>query len=178
MNNLLNQKFNHWTILYRNGSYMKRDAIWHCKCDCGVEKDVRGFHLTKGYSTQCRNCADKSSSEKRKKRFDTDKISLSFWNRNVVYGAKKRSLVIEITMDEAYEVFLKQNGKCALSGLPLQFPSCKKDINCTASLDRIDSSKGYIKGNFQWVHKDINVMKNNHTQEYFLKLCKMITEYK
>jgi hypothetical protein len=46
----------------------------------------------------------------------------------------------------------------------------------TASIDRIDSSKGYILGNIQWVHKDVNFMKRTYSQEYFVKMCKLITE--
>ena len=41
----------------------------------------------------------------------------------------------------------------------------------TASLDRIDSTKGYSKDNIQWVHKDINCMKMDFSQQYFIDLC-------
>ena len=41
----------------------------------------------------------------------------------------------------------------------------------TASLDRIDSSKGYTKSNIQWVHKDINKMKSDFSMLRFLELC-------
>lgn len=43
-------------------------------------------------------------------------------------------------------------------------------------LDRIDSSKGYIEGNVQWVHKDVNMMKQNYSQKYFIEMCKKIYE--
>ena len=46
----------------------------------------------------------------------------------------------------------------------------------TASIDRIDSNKGYIEDNVVWVHKDINIMKNKFSKEYFLMLCKKIVE--
>ena len=46
----------------------------------------------------------------------------------------------------------------------------------TASLDRIDSSKGYVKGNVQWVHKDINKMKTDFEQSIFIKLCKSVAD--
>lgn len=47
----------------------------------------------------------------------------------------------------------------------------------TASLDRIDSSKGYVLGNIQWVHKDINKMKLDYDQDYFIDICRRIAEY-
>ena len=47
----------------------------------------------------------------------------------------------------------------------------------TASVDRIDSTKGYLKGNVQWVHKSINQMKSNRTDEEFIALCKAVALY-
>jgi hypothetical protein len=46
----------------------------------------------------------------------------------------------------------------------------------TASLDRIDSSKGYEEGNIQWVHKHINFMKRTYSQEYFIDMCKKVAD--
>jgi hypothetical protein len=43
-----------------------------------------------------------------------------------------------------------------------------------ASLDRIDSKKGYVEGNVHWVHKDVNMMKRNFTEEYFINLCETV----
>ena len=45
----------------------------------------------------------------------------------------------------------------------------------TASLDRIDNSKGYIVGNVQWVHKQVNFMKGTMEQKEFIKFCKLIS---
>lgn len=42
------------------------------------------------------------------------------------------------------------------------------------SLDRIDSNKGYVEGNVQWVHKDVNMMKQSYSNERFIGICCMI----
>jgi hypothetical protein len=47
----------------------------------------------------------------------------------------------------------------------------------TASLDRIDSSKGYIEGNLQWVHKDVNIMKMDLSQVEFIDYCVKVALY-
>ena len=47
----------------------------------------------------------------------------------------------------------------------------------TASLDRIDSTKGYTKNNIQWVHKTINKMKNVLHDEEFIQWCNLIANY-
>jgi hypothetical protein len=41
----------------------------------------------------------------------------------------------------------------------------------TASLDRIDSSRGYIEGNVQWVHKMANMCKQHYSQKRFIDMC-------
>lgn len=65
-----------------------------------------------------------------------------------------------------WELFLKQRGKCALTGEDLKLGYKN---NQTASLDRIDNSIGYEKNNIQWVHKDINTKLKKYITEDKLK---------
>jgi len=58
----------------------------------------------------------------------------------------------------------------------MPFRNKDRTISGNASLDRIDSSIGYVNDNVQWVHKDINMMKRIYTQEYFIYLCKLVSE--
>jgi hypothetical protein len=102
------------------------------------------------------------------------------WSR-ILAHAKEREKELDITPEEILQIYKSQNGKCAISGLPITFRSeygCRKTGRKysldTASLDRIDSSKGYVHGNVQWVHKHINVMKSYHDQNYFLSLVESI----
>lgn len=39
------------------------------------------------------------------------------------------------------------------------------------SLDRIDSKIAYVKSNVQWVHKDVNWMKNKFSVDRFKEVC-------
>jgi len=167
--------FNDWTVLFRNGKYKTGCALWRCKCKCGFEKDLRTFHLTKSYSKQCRGCADKSVGIKSRIIFDTGLANNQFWGRNVLYVARKRKIPVLLTLDEANDIFFSQDRKCALTGVSLKFPSRRKDNNGTASLDRIDSSRPYEKGNVQWVHKDVNKMKMDFENTYFIEICKLVS---
>ena len=56
------------------------------------------------------------------------------------------------------------------------YSKIEKNPIYTASLDRIDSKKGYIKGNIRWVSRSINWMKNDITDEMVWELCKLISE--
>jgi hypothetical protein len=46
-----------------------------------------------------------------------------------------------------------------------------------ASLDRIDSSIGYVEGNVAWVYKPINIMKQTLNSAEFIDLCKKIANH-
>ena len=59
---------------------------------------------------------------------------------------------------------------CPLLNIPIDWKSPYKHPS-TPSLDRIDSSKGYIKGNVQWVSFRANTIKNDATPEELLILA-------
>lgn len=102
-------------------------------------------------------------------------ISSQDWHR-IKLSAIKRNILFKITIEEIWELFLRQNRKCAYTNEVLVFSKISKES--TASLDRIDSSKDYTLDNVQWVHKDINKMKGSLPEERFLEICKKITKEK
>ena len=99
--------------------------------------------------------------------------------REIKDKAAKRHLPFEITLEYLWNLFLEQKRLCPMTGELLQFSNfrnrTKFGLEQTASLDRIDSTKGYIKGNIQWIHKNINWMKHNMSQDRFLELCEKIS---
>ena len=74
----------------------------------------------------------------------------------------------------------KQKGKCIYSGIDLELSKHNKIVKnpiTSASLDRIDSSKGYIKGNIQFVSRSINYMKGEMNHKETIHLCKLIANF-
>ena len=71
--NLENQKFNRLTVLYRNGTTKDGQILWHCKCDCGNEKDIASRNLRSGHTKSC-GCLQK---EKTKLMGESQKHDLS-----------------------------------------------------------------------------------------------------
>ena len=49
--------------------------------------------------------------------------------------------------------------------------------NQNASLDRIDSNKGYKLGNIQWLCWRCNNHKKNAPDSDFIKMCQEVTSY-
>ena len=64
-----------------------------------------------------------------------------------------------------------------LSNIPIQLKKGRHLPN-TASLDRIDNSKGYIKGNIRWVSRSINYMKNDMSDDMVNELIDLIVKNK
>jgi hypothetical protein len=83
----------------------------------------------------------------------------------------------DITVEDLKNLWDDKGGKCAISGLEMTEPPSgrqrkkTKDRNpLTGSLDRIDSDKGYVNGNIQWVCTFVNYAKNNYDDNEIKKI--------
>lgn len=56
---LTNQIFGKWTVLYRSKKHNINNGTvyWVCQCACGTINDIAGTDLKRGKTTQCRKCA-------------------------------------------------------------------------------------------------------------------------
>lgn len=160
-----------------------KKCIWRaiCKChNCGNKNyDADPQAIKRGLTKSCgcdKSRYNKMRGEKSSLYKGYGEISGKLW-RTITNRANRRKYLMDIDIQYVWELYLKQDKKCALSGLPISFfNSNLKSSKNTASLDRIDSNKGYIKGNVQWVHKAINIMKNKLDDTLFINLCRKISE--
>lgn len=110
-----------------------------------------------------------------------EEISGSYFGR-IQKSAKDRGILFDITIKDIWNKFIEQNKKCALTDIEIYFypKGCSRRDKYlkTASLDRIDSNKGYTKNNIQWLHKDINKMKWEFTQDKLIEYCRLIINKK
>lgn len=175
-------------------SYFDRNKhgtlIWNCECSCGTIVQRTGSSLRRSKNSNCGNGVCGILRGKDNPYFKGfGEISAGWFLNKIIKSAKgekngnRTRQPKELTIDIEYlwNLFLKQDRSCALSGLPLTLPhneTSKAYTLSTASVDRIDSSKGYIPGNVQWVHKDVNRMKNIYSQDYFIQMCVNIVKNK
>lgn len=183
---IVGSKFGRWKVIEYIGHTRTSNGIVKCICECGTQQNVRYYDLISGQTKGCNKCSTVERSKncgRYKRKYGKEHPSFKgyeiltgqYWS-TVRLSARKRNIEFNIDIVEAYDLLVKQNFKCNLSGLPI-FVSSRHNRNWTASLDRIDSKLGYIISNVQWLHKDINTMKWAFDQETFIKYCRMISEY-
>jgi hypothetical protein len=166
--NLIGQRFGKLIVIEKIGNNKKGRSIWQCRCDCGGTTNYCSDVLLQNAASKCKEC--------RRAKY-VGEISGRFFNRIKQSANRGRKLQFNITQQYIWDLFLKQDRKCAFTDIEIFFPKQFRDV-WTASLDRIDSSKGYIEGNVQWVHKDINVMKQDMSDEEFIEWCKKIVKFR
>jgi hypothetical protein len=71
-------------------------------------------------------------------------------------------------------LILDQDELCAITGIPLQFDGAYEDSELLASLDRIDSSGHYERGNLQVVCQFVNRWKSDARDEDFRRLIELV----
>lgn len=172
------QQYNSWTIT--GPVVMDGEAKVHVTCRCGYSAAVSCYAIAKGTSKGCLRCDQKSRLGSNNSSWrGYGQVPGSFIQR-YRHKAKQKGWVWEIDAQFVNTLIDSQKGKCALTGLPISFKNVNYDIgySCTASLDRIDSKKGYTAENTQLVHKDVNIMKNQYQEEYFIEICKLVAKTK
>jgi hypothetical protein len=132
-------------------------------------QEIEGRALRDGQTAGCRTC----KAERQKKR-----AYVAYW-QSIKVRARDKELPLTVTWDWLLELLERQDFSCALTGLPIEIAVSRSGHShggSTASLDRIDSSRGYEPDNFQWVHKDVNKIKWELSQERFIEICRLVVE--
>ena len=117
---------------------------------------------------------NKSAARKRKKS-ETDIVTfIGIVYSNMQTRAREKKQRVGVDREYMIKLLEEANGICALSGL--QLSSIIGDP-MRASPDRIDSSKGYVEGNIQWVGSSLNAAKRDYTLEQFIAMCKAVAKH-
>jgi len=85
--------------------------------------------------------------------------------------AKYKGLEFNITLEEIEKMWDAQDGKCFYTGEPM---STCGESSTTLSLDRVDSTLGYIEGNVVLCQWRVNKMKQNMSYKEFVELVHLI----
>ncbi len=144
----------------------------HC-AHCGGLAEFARSNLITGHTQSC-GCLRRRAGAEHPSWGGCGEISASFW-KHILKHAEARDIPVSVTIEDAWTLFDGQGRKCALTGMALACGPRQRDR--TASLDRIDNSKGYEAGNLQWVHQHINWMKGRFTQQQFIQWCQAVADH-
>ncbi len=175
-NNLVGKTFYNKKVIRYIGSSgqsknKKPTSLWECQCICGQTFISETSKVKRKCNPNKCGCQNRKIAN-----FTNNNSELKIEIKKHLARAKtkiKYRGVIEfnLTPEQLESLYLKQDKKCAISGIEINFGK-----NKTASIDRIDSSKGYSIDNVQWVHKAINQMKWLFSLEEFIAWCKLVAK--
>lgn len=171
--------------------YKQHRKLITCICDCcgkAFEKPLSEYkrNISLKRSNYCsRSCSGKACNKNSKNKGNPNSLIAN--NRKDIYtpfryyyrNAKRRYCEFDLTLEYLKELWESQKGICPYSGVKLNlstYTGLKNNPIYSASLDRIDSSKGYVKGNVQYVSICMNYMKCQLTHEQTIKLCQLIAD--
>jgi hypothetical protein len=85
--------------------------------------------------------------------------------------ARRENLDFDITLDDIVVPVI-----CPYLKIPLVLKLGQGKLETNPSIDRIDSSKGYVKGNVQVISKKANTMKSNASKEELLTFARSVLD--
>jgi hypothetical protein len=147
-------------------------ALLEKRCPkCGVVKNSDQFHQNKGkldgLDSQCKKCKENYQQANPILRQTNNMIC------NARTRAKNKGIAFDI--DHAYIRSIIPS-HCPIFNIPLEWSTQRNNGHCTLpnspSLDRIDPSKGYVKGNVWIISHRANSIKNDASHEEL----KLVTE--
>ena len=139
--------------------------MWLCKCECGIEKIVNGYHLRQGHTKSC-GCLSKENIG------NLNRLPLGLGNmrasiRQYKKNAEIRGIEYKLTEEQFKEITQKDCYYCGakpnnISKAKGRFGSYKYN-----GIDRIDNNKGYTINNVVPCCKICNQAKGNLTLQEF-----------
>ena len=164
---LSEQRFGRLTAMYLVETNTS-GVLWHCKCDCGNEKDIRSHDLTSGNTKSC-GCLAKEGNNLKHGGARTGKFERLYrvWER-----MKERC---NNPNSKAYDKYGGRGIKVCDEWLDYNnfrkwslLNGYDKDAafrECT--IDRIDNNKGYSPDNCRWV--DQKAQNNNYSRNRIIE---------
>ena len=174
---------------------------------CNIEKDILDFGVNRTYKdgrdTQCKICRNKKAAIQREKhrektnkkyveKYHSDedfrkhrneisrksnaKIRKLYPERMMLYSCKNRAKKKgwEFNIDES-DIHIPKY--CPILNIELIPGGMGKQSFNSPSIDRIDSNKGYIKGNVRIISLRANMMKNDADLQELEEFCKNVLNY-
>lgn len=138
-----------------------------------VREKRQGRGKGKFINNVCRRCEQKSVEDYRR----TDRGIAAEIVRRTKHTCKKYSLPFDLDKDWVFDKLNAIEWKCELTNLPMSpkgFEKCTGFKWDSISTDRIDPNGGYTKNNIRFILNQINVFRQNHSDEQMYMLAEAL----
>ena len=143
---------------------MKTIELTCARCGKQFSKELRAYNrqLEKGRAPNHFFCSVGCAG------FDRDDLSpFRYYISNSRKNAKNKRFEFNLTVEYIKTLWQQQRGVCPYLGVQMHLDEVGHERHRSpnsASLDRIDPSKGYVEGNVEWVCLFVNLGKNGFTK--------------
>lgn len=152
-------------------------ACWKCSTEQPLENFSRNRSKSSGYAAECKACAAAYNKQHvsdnadyyREYRHAKRKANIA-WYLYLEARSRAKRLALEFNLEPQDIVVPKT---CPVFGFELM-PSVRRDTS--PSVDRIDTNRGYVKGNVQVISYMANRMKSNASDAQLRQFASWILE--
>ena len=142
---LSGQTFGHWSVIGKAENDENRKGRWLCKCDCGTERVVAGYLLTRA-TKPSRSCGCQPKH-----------FVHGLWNTPTMSSWRHMKARCEDPSDKDYERYGAQGRKVTFQ----RIEDLVAEIGLRppgTTIDRIDNDLGYEPGNVRWAPPDVQAI--------------------
>lgn len=162
----IGKKYNRLTLVsfshYFKDKENRNIPYWNVKCDCGKEKTIRLYHVTREITKSC-GCLQKENKHRLLPGESNFNVLFAVYQKN----AELRGIKFELTKEE-FRKFTKKN--CDYCGIEPSTVFRRKNANgdyVYNGIDRVDNNDGYNLKNSVTCCETCNTSKLSQTREEF-----------
>tara|TARA_R110002153_G_scaffold50121_1_gene141042 strand:- start:56 stop:649 length:594 start_codon:yes stop_codon:yes gene_type:complete len=178
---------------YPNGNDPKKREMFgdDKQCSkCKLIKDIRYFHWKSDHykgrhryriQAECGECREKQRHAKYNANPEIFLLRAYQMIKQKSARRIRRRKPVTITFEDFMKAWAAQKKKhgliCPISDQQMTHIQGLGNLETNISIDRIDSSKDYIKGNIQFICRRVNTMKHNESLESLIFWSRAIAEH-
>lgn len=166
----------------RTHEHVRGDLLLCLKCNLYKNEDEFDINNDKAYrkerDTRCKECKYNQHLKRREAnrgKKDLDRLLLERWH-GVKDRAKRTGYIVDFDWTYLKELWIKQNGMCAISGIEMTYAMNNGRTPTNLSVDKKRCKDGYSKDNIQLVCMAINQMKSDLSKQDFLFFCRAVVK--
>lgn len=153
------RRYGRLLVLEDTGKRQRNGVVWKCLCDCGAVVEVSGKNLNRNCTYSC-GCYQRYSEAYRVRTHGKTNTPEYRMLSGAKSRAKRKGIEFAIELDD-----IVIPASCPVLGIPLKISTSGSADENSPSLDRLDNTKGYVKGNVAVISYRANRIKVDATVE-------------